>query len=535
MHDIQGLAAPSQPPVSTAAGYVEWWTMPVRFRHVPVHLATEVTHVTIKPVDAARPHFELRQVLGDGTETIEICSLTQLSGRAQAVHLDRRGFVGLSTFAASAALLLAGCASPARRASATPRPTAGPIATKAVPTAAPVAGGCDSLWAHNGSIYALAFSPDGALLASGGSDNRVKLWEVAGGSLVRELEGHTSDAYSVAFSPDGTLLASGSGDNSIKLWRVDTGQVVREFEGNTSDVYSVAFSPDGTLLASGSANGMVGLWRVADGSLVGELLGPTDGAYCVAFSPDGALVASGGSDENVRLCRVADGSLVRELEGPTGGVKCVAFSPDGKLLASAGSDKDVRLCRVADGSLMRKLTGHRGTVNDVAFSPDGKLLASSSGDGVVRMWRVVDGVAVYQTRGHQSTAHCVAFSPDGTLVASSGQDGTIRLWVTADSRARPVACFFDPTATPADQEANTYQVTDASGVTRTYVLPCGSPIPAGAVCTCNCIPGTYQVPTRVPTARPTTPSRPRSGGTICTCNKVCTCIPVRKYCFVMFK
>ncbi len=97
-------------------------------------------------------------------------------------------------------------------------------------------------------------------------------------------------------------------------------------------------------------------------------------------------------------------------------------------------------------------------------------------------------------------------------------------------RATPrdqAVCFFDPAATPADDSGRTYTVTDSTGIARTYTLPCGSPIPAGAVCTCNCIPGKAAVPVPVPSG---------GGGTICTCNKICTCVPVpRKYCFVMFK
>ena len=110
----------------------------------------------------------------------------------------------------------------------------------------------------------------------------------------------------------------------------------------------------------------------------------------------------------------------------------------------------------------------------------------------------------------------------------------MRLWYVTGSRIGPDICFFDPAATPIEQKAITYKVTDSYGITRTYTVPCGSPIPQGAVCTCNCIPGKYSAPTPGPTPTPKKPGP--GGGVICTCDKICVCIPVpRKYCFVMFK
>lgn len=115
---------------------------------------------------------------------------------------------------------------------------------------------------HEGSVVSVAFSPDGKTLASGSSDNTVKLWDVASGGEVRTLSGHTDWARSVAFSPDGRTLASGSGDETVKLWDVASGQEVRTLSGYTRDVWSVAFSPDGRTLASASSDKTVKLWGV---------------------------------------------------------------------------------------------------------------------------------------------------------------------------------------------------------------------------------------------------------------------------------
>jgi WD40 repeat protein len=111
-------------------------------------------------------------------------------------------------------------------------------------------------------VLSVAFSPDGATLASGWHDNTVQLWQVSDGTLLYTLEGHTAYVSSVAFSPDGATLASGSYDGTVRLWRVYDGTLLRTLEGHTSGVSSVAFSPDGVTLASGSVDQTVRLWGV---------------------------------------------------------------------------------------------------------------------------------------------------------------------------------------------------------------------------------------------------------------------------------
>jgi len=249
-----------------------------------------------------------------------------------------------------------------------------------------------ALSGHTGSVYSVAFSPDGRLLASGSSDWTIRLWDVGTGQVVRTLSRHTDSVYSVAFSPDGRLLASGSWDRTIRLWDVGTGQVVRTLSGHTYSVSSVAFSPDGRLLASGSDDRTIRLWDVGTGQVVRTLSGHTYLVNSVAFSPDGRLLASGSSDRTIRLWDVGTGQLVRTLSGHTDWVRSVAFSPDGRLLASGSWDRTIRLWDVGTGQVVRTLSGHTYSVNSVAFNPDGRLLASGSWDQTIRLWNVAMGV-----------------------------------------------------------------------------------------------------------------------------------------------
>jgi flagellar hook assembly protein FlgD len=132
----------------------------------------------------------------------------------------------------------------------------------------------------------------------------IKLWEVATGQEVRTFKANTETVWSVAFSPDGKLLASGSDDKTVKLWEVATGQEVRTLKGHTRAVTSVVFSPDGKLLASGSYR-EIKLWDVATGQEV-RTLRPTNWVFSVAFSPDGRLLASGSKDETIKLWDISD-------------------------------------------------------------------------------------------------------------------------------------------------------------------------------------------------------------------------------------
>ena len=284
-----------------------------------------------------------------------------------------------------------------------------------------------TLTGHFDTVRSVVFSPDNTLLASGSSDDTIKLWDVNTGRHFRTLRGHTDDVDSVAFSPDSTLLASGSLDNTIRLWDANTGRHLRTLRGHTNYVFSVVFSPDGTLLASGSWDDTIKLWDVITGNELHTLRGHTDDVFSVAFSPDSTLLASGSLD-NTKLWDVNTGRHLRTLRGHTDDVFSVAFSPDSTLLASGSRDNTIKLWDVNTDNELHTLRGHTNYVFSVVFSPDGTLLASGSWDDTIKLWDVITGNELHTLRGHTDDVISVAFSPDGTLLASGSRDNTIRLW-----------------------------------------------------------------------------------------------------------
>lgn len=297
---------------------------------------------------------------------------------------------------------------------------------------------------HSRAVNAVAFSPDGSVVASGSRDTSVRLWSLATGALTHTLDAHTHPVTSVAFSPDGKTLASGSQDETVQVWNVATGEVIRELTGLTRSVRSLAFSPDGKTLAAGSGEPMASLvvvtatpsrkpvylrlWSVATGAVKRDLDGE---GWSLAFSPDGRTLAAG--EDEVRLWNLQAGSSIRAFSVPHKGIwdrtGCVAFSPDGKTLASGSDDKIVRLWSLAS-STARTFVGHTGAITSVAFSPDGKALASGSSDGTVRFWNVATGAETGRLPGHlpQGYAAPIAFAPDGKTFTTGSADASLRLY-----------------------------------------------------------------------------------------------------------
>ena len=282
------------------------------------------------------------------------------------------------------------------------------------------------------SVFTVAFSPDGQLLASGGDDNAAILWDVADQNERETFIEHGSAVMSVVFSPDGRRLASACLDGFVRLWDV-ANQRRRISLTHKGWVRSVAFSPDGRTLASGGGDqlGKIVFWNVRTEQEIATFTGHESIVESVVFSPDGRHLASASRDNAVILWDVPRQRMHRKLTKHKNVVYAAAFSPDGQVLATSSRDKTIKLWHVDSGENFATLNLRADQyvyAEALVFSPDGRYLASACVDHTIRLWDTGNHHAVATLRGHDGGVTSVAFSPDGETLASGSRDRTVLLW-----------------------------------------------------------------------------------------------------------
>jgi WD40 repeat protein len=300
-------------------------------------------------------------------------------------------------------------------------------------------------------LFALAFNPNGSLLATGGTDNVVRLWDVTDPGrprlLPRSLGGFGGAVESIAFSPDGQTLIAGGATDAVLQWDVTNPaepNVLPPLVGLTgSDVYNtviqtVSFSPDGKVIAAG-VDGTVQLWIAARAGtqpvtqqpVTQMALGDTT-VDSVAFSPDGRVLAAGSKDKTVRLWDVTDPTAPTPIGAPLTGfgswVNTVAFSPDGRTLAAGSSDNTVRFWDVDGWRPLATTLTHPQPVTNIAFMPDSQEILTSAEDGTARVWSLTRPLI----SGPTDTIFGLSYASNTLAVAPNHGDTRIELWDTSD-------------------------------------------------------------------------------------------------------
>jgi WD40 repeat protein len=294
-----------------------------------------------------------------------------------------------------------------------------------------------TLAGHEKRVNAIAISPDGQIIASGGADKIIKLWHLTTGE-VRTLRGHRDSIRAIAFSPDGQLLVSSGNDCTIKIWQLAKSKKPLTLKGHYGFINSIAISPDGQILASADEGetSELKLWRLPHGEQI-AYSGTDYYVSCVAFSPDGLLLAIGRSFEGIKLWQISTRQEICILKR-SGTVTSLTFSPDGQLLANSNAGNTIKIWQLNSGEELFTLKTHpakfnstkrhTAKVNSVAFSPDGQTLASGSDDKTIKIWQLNTGKVICTLKEHLAPIQSIAFSPDGQTLVSGSWDTTIKVW-----------------------------------------------------------------------------------------------------------
>lgn len=314
----------------------------------------------------------------------------------------------------------------------------------------------------DGRVSCLAVSPDGQLLATGGTDGLVQLFDARRGQLLgAPLGGHGGAITQVAFTVDSARLISAGTDGTLRVWDARPGTrgqpLGRPLTGHQGEITALAVSPDGKLVASGGSDDMtILLWDAVTGLSVGPpLRGHKKTVSGLAFSADGRQLASVSWDQTVRLWAPRSGqALPLALPKSDYPLRAVAFSPSGLLLAVGGGEdrgeggRDSRTDSTpgpAAGVQLWSLeqpapvarplhSSRRSIISSLAFSPSGQQLAAGSWDKQVTVWSVSSGRHALRLRSPGGPILGLAYAPGGDWLATAAQASGPLLWST---RAMP--------------------------------------------------------------------------------------------------
>lgn len=286
---------------------------------------------------------------------------------------------------------------------------------------------------HMGRPLTLWASPDGRLVASGGDDSDVILWDATRGEELGRLRDHLDGVQALRFSRDGRRLASADGAGRIRLWDVASRQLLKTICCMGGPVTSIDFDATGTRLVAAAPPGGVALFDLDAGRVARTLVaaGHSTDFDRVRFSPDGRWIAAGGTDGSARLWRADGDGADPGRTWPAHGSKVhiLSFAPDSATLMTGAHEGAVALWDVASGAARVRMTRHASVAISGVFAPDGASAVTCDLKGTILVWDTKTGDARPGPRAHANSCG-VEFSADGQRLLSLSWDRSAKVWDT---------------------------------------------------------------------------------------------------------
>lgn len=300
--------------------------------------------------------------------------------------------------------------------------------------------GAPSVYVQPPVLTALAFSPDGKMLAVSGN-REILLHRLDGSAPLQRLPGLSDRILSLAFSRDGSLLVAGGGTparfGEIQFWQLPAGKLLHSVMLTGDTIFGVSISPDATRVAAGCTDNSVRIVETASGKEAAKMGAHENWVLGTLFSVDGKRVVSVGRDRSAKLSDTATGAFQENINLLRGELAAAARHPSKDIVVIGGEDRYPYIylmdrpknMKIADDTtLVRKLERQNGAIFALAWSPDGKRIAVAGAAPEVNVYDSETGARLASCKGHSAGIYSVAFSPDSATLATGGFDGTVRLY-----------------------------------------------------------------------------------------------------------
>lgn len=301
-------------------------------------------------------------------------------------------------------------------------------------------------------VWALAITPDGRTCVSADAD-RLCVWNVPKGELVRTLDGHTEWVMAAALTPDGCTVVSGGEDGTLRVWDTATGEQLRMIAVPASRVEGVALTPDGRTAICVDDDSPVTVWNIVNGAILRDTKQEVWSSGPLAIAADGQMAVLG---DNVGKLVVWDltGQAPARLPRHDGRVNSVVLTRDGRTAVSIGVDETLFVWDVATGMPRRKVTG-LGQVNDIALAPDGRTAVLGGKETPLRFLDITSGELLW-TFPHRAQIFGLAIASENCIALSGEHNGIMRLWDIFTGRVVAVLeCHTDISSVDLSRDGRT--------------------------------------------------------------------------------